>query len=86
MMFIHFLSVSGLRSKDLQFYSWDEAAAGVAFPGRVHRRGSDPRHGTDTHAALGALLRAEIPRAGLHAAAASPRRLRPPLRDSRTVS
>lgn len=45
---------SGLRSEDLQFHSRDEAAAGVAFPGRVHRRGSDPRHGTNPYAALGA--------------------------------
>lgn len=49
--------VSGLWSKDLLFYPWYEATAGVAFPGRVHRCGSDPGHGAHSHAALGALLR-----------------------------
>lgn len=61
------LYVLGLRSKDLLLYPGDEAAAGAAFPGRLHRRGSDPCHGTHPHAALGALLRQEVSTAGLHA-------------------
>lgn len=56
--------VLGLRSKDLQLHPWDEAAAGVAFPGCVHWRGSDHRHGAHSHTPLGTLLWTEGSRAG----------------------
>lgn len=56
--------VLGLRSKDLHLHPWDEAVAGVAFPGRVHRCGSDHRHGAHSHTPLGALLWTEVSRAG----------------------
>uniref|UniRef100_A0A8C7WTI6 Tetraspanin 12 n=1 Tax=Oryzias sinensis TaxID=183150 RepID=A0A8C7WTI6_9TELE len=57
--------VSGLWSKDLQLHPWDKAAALSALPGRVHGRGSDPGHGTHSHAALGALFWTEVCKAGL---------------------
>lgn len=50
----------GLWSKNLQFHSRNEAAAGSAFPWCVHRRGSNPGHGAHTNVALGALLWTEV--------------------------
>ncbi|KAG7232430.1 hypothetical protein INR49_008850 [Caranx melampygus] len=64
----HDLSASTKRAvvQDLQFHSWDEAAAGVTFLGVVLGSGSDPGDGAHPHSAMGSLLRSSGSRGRRH--------------------
>ncbi|XP_078129462.1 uncharacterized protein LOC144532534 [Sander vitreus] len=65
------LHQEGCGPKIYGFIRGTKQLQALRFPGCVHRRGSDPRHGADANPALGALLRAAGSRAGLHATGAA---------------